>query len=36
MLACLDDLFTGHGEGAGWQLPRRARAGGGRRDAAPS
>lgn len=22
MLACLDDLFTGHGEGAGWELPR--------------
>ncbi|MBV8620103.1 MAG: LD-carboxypeptidase [Curvibacter sp.] len=28
MLACLDDLFTGHGEGAGWELPRpRRRAG---------
>ena len=22
MLACLDDLFSGHGEGAGWELPR--------------
>ena len=22
MLACLDDLVSGHGEGAGWELPR--------------
>ena len=22
MLACLDDLLSGHGEGAGWELPR--------------
>lgn len=21
MLACLDDLFTGHGEGSGWRMP---------------
>ncbi|WP_409520610.1 LD-carboxypeptidase [Melaminivora sp.] len=22
MLACLEDLFTGHGEGSGWRMPR--------------